>query len=404
MEIEQPRHLEYTPFPRNSVNLIVGPTHIGKTYFVTKLLSNYKKYFTSPINRILIILCNERVLPLTFPPELDVPVEQIPLKEYDSEDLQENDLVVIDDLQSITHHIRLTITVCAHHYNLVSLFVVTHNLLGSPNFELINHCHRLFLFMNASSNSRQVTYIVNSFFKDTETRDYLKSVIGFVESEQEVLGIEFNPLASQDRRLQVVVAFSHLTSLIDKGYFLLYPFSNWGAKYTSNFKDSVLPSMSDNFPFDENTSFPPSTLVAVPASVVVKAKKAKLEDDGGNSATKCMKQSQWNETIRDIEESIEHYFAPPKWQTVKNLAREILRNSSFCVTQDGKTFHLKDKPKSVVSLIDFLALATRKAGPTEKEKKKEWNIYSLHVDALLKNKAPRDLFKNRLLLPAKYLK
>lgn len=107
--------------------------------------------------------------------------------------------------------------------------------------------------------------------------------------------------------------------------------------------------------------------------------------------------------MEDIEESIENYFPPPKWQKVKNLAREILRNPQFCVTKDGKTFHIKEKPRTLVSMLDFLALATRIAAPMEKDRSPKWNIYSMHVDALLKNNAPRDLFKNKLLLPAKYL-
>ena len=86
--------LEYNPFPRNSVNLVVGPTHIGKTYFVTKLLNNYKLYFSGPVGRILIVLCNERVQPLNFDPNqlLDVSVEHILLSEFVPDNLQEHDL------------------------------------------------------------------------------------------------------------------------------------------------------------------------------------------------------------------------------------------------------------------------------------------------------------------------
>lgn len=55
----RPHHFEFVPFLRNSVNVIVGPTHIGKTFFVTKLLNHYKVFFPGPVSRILIILCNK---------------------------------------------------------------------------------------------------------------------------------------------------------------------------------------------------------------------------------------------------------------------------------------------------------------------------------------------------------
>jgi hypothetical protein len=400
MEIQPASHLQYSPFPRNSVNVIVGPTHIGKTYFVTKLISNYKLFFAPPVKRILIVLCNVRVQPIEFDRELDVPVEQIPLSEFVPDNLEPHDLVVLDDLQVLSEPIRLTITVCAHHYNLAALFVITHSVLGNANFELLNYCHRLFSFMGASANVRQIKYIINSYYHDTEIKQYLKSVCSFCEKTKEVLALELNPLANNNAQRQVVLAFSHLTSLLDKGYFLLYPYPHWGKEYSKTFKGSVTTKMSDSFTMtDDSFQYPDPMLVAVPVNTVLQAKTVLVAD---KKERQCSDQKQWEETIREIEDNIESYFPPARWQKIKNLAKEILRNSQFCVKTDGKTFHLKERPRTEVSMIDFLAVATRRAGPIETRRDPMWKIYSLHVDTLLKNNAPKDLFKNKLLVPARF--
>lgn len=400
MDIKPSRHLQFNPFPRNSVNLVIGPTHIGKTYFVTKLLNNYKVFFPPPVKRIYIVLCNTRVLPIELYEDIDVPVEQIPLSEFIPDNLEAHDLVVLDDLQTLTEAIRLTITVCAHHYNLVSLFVITHNLLGNPNFELLNYCHRLFLFMGATTNVRQLLYIINQFYHDSEIKSYLKAVFGFCQKEKEVLALELNPLASSEKtdNRHVVLAFSHITSLLDKGFLFLYPYPHWGKEYIKTFEGSVAPSMSESMVVEAiaASEHPEPMLIAVPANLVLQAKPVEKKE------RQCSDKKQWEETMQEIEDNIESYFPPAKWQKVKNLAKEILRNPQFCVKTDGKIFHLKERPRTEVSLIDFLAVATRRAAPMEKNRDPVWKIYSMHVDTLLRNNAPKDLFKNKLLMPVRY--
>lgn len=123
---------------------------------------------------------------------------------------------------------------------------------------------------------------------------------------------------------------------------------------------------------------------------------------GKKDNKQCSDKKQWEETTLLIEESIDRYFPPPRWQKVKNLATEILSHPEMCVKTDGKTFHLKDRPRTEVSMIDFLSVATRRAGPMEKQRDPIWKIYTMHVEALIKNNAPKDLFKNKLLIQLKY--
>lgn len=398
MDSSQTTLLQHQVFPRHSINIVVGPTHIGKTFFVTQLVNNYKVYFCGPIDRIFIVLCNERVHPLVFKPDLDISVEQIPLSEYDPQLLEPNDLVIVDDLQKVTFPIRETLTVGAHHYDLVSLFIITHDIVGSVNFELIRKTQRILLFMNAFANVRQLKFLITHFFHGDEIKNYLQTISQFCQSEKEVLALELSPITTSENHGQhVILAFSHITSLIDKGFYLLYPFPYWGKQYIDNFYNMASGvERIEHFPYTEMPpNVPESTLVAVPMAAVIKASPEKKE-------VKCSDKQMWEDTIREIEENIESYFPPPRWQKIKNLAKEILRNNQFCVKTDGKTFHLKDRPRTQVSLIDFLAVVTRRAGPMEQQRDPIWKVYALHVDALLKNNAPKDLFKNQLLVPRKY--
>jgi hypothetical protein len=172
----------------------------------------------------------------------------------------------------------------------------------------------------------------------------------------------------------------------------LYPHPHWGKEYQKKFDATV--EMED---FDSTiTNWPDPILVAVPATSIVVNQSNVL----ANTPT-CSQKKQWDETISEIEENIENYFPPVRWQKIKNLAKEILRNPAFCVKTDGKTFHLKERPRTEVSMIDFLAVATRRAAPMERQRDPIWKLYSMHVDTLLKNNAPKDLFKNKLLLPKK---
>ena len=252
-------------------------------------------------------------------------------------------------------------------------------------------------------------------------KNYLKTVVGYCQSEREVLALELNPLASNPRN-QVILAFSHLSKLVDKGFFLVYPYPHWGNLYIKEFIHSIDISKmnfinnsssssksiaNETFPFMDDVAgggtvvnLPQPTLVVVPASAVVQAKKN--FDGGPRKDVKCVEKTQWNETIREIEENIESYFPANKWQRIKNLAKEIMRNPMFCVKTDGKTFHIKERPRTEVSLIDFLAIATRRAGPMERERDPTWKLYSMHVETLLKNNAPKDLFKNKVLIPKRF--
>lgn len=399
MPSKQTTPCEFHPFPRNSVNLVTGPTSSGKTYFVTQLLNHYRRYFLGPVDRIVVILCNERIQQLSLEPDAEgeAPPEviQIPLGEFDPDFLQENDLVVIDDLQALTEVVRLSVSVCAHHYNLASLFIVTHSLLGNKrHFELLTLCHRVFLFLKGTANVRLFKYLNSNFFQDPDIQQALKEIVPFCQRQNQVLCLELNPLASASSDRLGVLGFSHLPSLVTSGYFVLYTTKEKAMEYSEEYAHSrVEPDLAGRFSSQEElTSLPPSALVVVPATSVLASLP---ETPMGEQDAKCSDRQQWQDTLEEIEELIESNFVRTRWMVLKNLAKELLKIKSNCFYTDGRHFHKRGKPK--VPLLDFLGTVSRQATINESVEKPEFKLYRPYVRELRSRGVSSTLLRNKLI-------
>ena len=385
------------PFPNCSVNVLAGPSSVGKSHFVQHVLRHLPHYFSQPVRKIWVVHCNNIVPEYRFGESpLEHPhFEQLSLQDFDPVVLEANDLLVFEDLQELTPQIRKVVNVYAHHANLASVFLVTHSVVGNNLFQLLSICHRVLWFLRAAGISRQAFYVCSNFFQDLETRAYLKTLFGFVERHKNILLLEINPLANQPVQH---LAISHLAELT-KGYCLLYPHLGSLHSFAEAAVSAVgetpqlSPDMTDQFDFGPETKFPAHTFVAVPAETVLLKKRSK-----GGGQNQCADKSLWDELLGDIELSIEQYFKSNRWLAAKNLAREILSCPEFCLTQDGRTIHLKKWPKSKASLLDYLSLATRRPGPTETSLKPEWKVFAQFTRVLLQRGAPDSLFRNRLLV------
>jgi hypothetical protein len=399
---------QFHPFPRNSVNLITGPTSSGKTFFVSRLLENYRAYFQGPVDRIVVVLCNDRIQNLNLKLNSEVEEEeeedsqlpdilQVPLTDFDPDQLQENDLVVIDDLQALTDSVRHAISVCAHHYNLVSLFIITHSILGNRrHFELLSLCHRIFLFLKGTANVRLFKYLTSNFYQDPEIQQVLKDIIPFCQRNNQVLGLELNPLASNSTNSQKinVLGFSHLPSLVSKGYFIIYTTSNLAMDYeesTNHYR--IDQEVASDFAEENSQQLPKYSLVVVSASSVISSQKPKEDEEG--RGTKCSAQEQWNQTMEEIEELIESNFKPSRWHALKSLAKEILKNKNWCVYVDGRYFHVKGKPKTKVPLLDFLGEVTKQVFGSDKTEKPEYKKFRLYVRELRARGVSSTLLRNK---------
>ena len=170
----------FAPFPARSVTLLTGPTSIGKSFFLSRILEHCSLYFSEPVNRIVVVLCNERVPPYTLEGENIPPLVHVPLSEFNFEDLEALDILIIEDLQSITSEVRQSINVVTHHFKLNCCFVVTHNLLGNVNFELLSLVHRVIFFLKSTAVSRTAKYVVRHFFKTRKLETTSRALSVFV--------------------------------------------------------------------------------------------------------------------------------------------------------------------------------------------------------------------------------
>lgn len=428
----------FVPFPRNSVNLVVGPTSSGKTYFVTQLLNNYKIYFDPPVGRIFIILCNERVGPMALSSDIDVPIEVTTIHDFEPSFLQSGDIVIIDDFYHFNDHVRNTINVCAHHENLSALFILTHAILSTENFELLQLIHRVFLIMKMGANANLGKFIVGRYYRDPTLKEYLHQVLNFVQRMREVVCLEINPIGSSSHQTDLpCLAMSHLTHLAQDNFCLVYPYPQFDNFTPQNNKKARMdnfrgyendiedddeeeeeeeqkndkdndddveldPKQVAKFPYNEKTNFPQPTFVAVPVSAVLEANRKNNTNKSGHSQEKRA----WLLTNKLLNNLVSDYFYQDKYKKARNVLREVLRNPDYCITQDGRYFFKNDnKEKTKVSLLDFLTVVLRKAGPRENvfnmtgAKRSMFKLYSTYVSELIDRGAPVKMFENRLLLP-----
>lgn len=391
------------PFPTHSVNLFTGPTSVGKTTYIVQLINNHHLFFEKPIKRILVVLCNERIEELPVNPIHPVPIEYVPFDQYNFDLCQEGDLVVIDDIADIAHPlIQHTISVGAHHYKLASLFLVTHSLLKTGKYHVLDKLHRIFLFLRSNSSIRLFDHILRNFYHDGETKEALRSVVQFLvySKQREVLALELNSIASSSN--PPLLGFSHLPELINKGFCIVYTLPMTSQEYARDFDGQIAdPQALKDFPFGSMEEMPRHALVAVPAHIVIEAKDREADS---NSPDAVKEKAKWANVNKEMVEMIRSHFALRRWRHIENLAKAILANKNYCITESGSVFYLRGKPNTQVSFVDFASVVTRRPGPREKldTKDPQAQLFSLHVLHLLRGRAPRDIFVNKLFLPKKF--
>src|SRR6266404_2483039 len=130
MELEQQQQQHstlFTPFFSNSVNIISASTNSGKSFMVCEILKNRKFFFARLPTRAVIVLCNTNVHGENYL-ELEedgFQVEVVDLAEFDAaQNLQSQDVVIFEDVQSINQNILNTINVYGHHLDLEAVFVL----------------------------------------------------------------------------------------------------------------------------------------------------------------------------------------------------------------------------------------------------------------------------------------
>jgi len=428
----------FRPFPRQTSTLVAGPSFLGKSTYVRKIVEHQHLFFQDPVVRLWVVNCNQSVTfsPLEEPKddsELRRPLAQLEQRtweDFDIEELNEGDVLLIDDLQQVTPNIREIINAATHHLALGHCFVVTHSILGSRQYELLNLVHRIALFCSSASVANLASYILSTRILDPELKSRLREALGAAQRSREVLVLELSALP--DSLQPHHVACSHLLRLVDRtsGFAVVYPHPSKAEMYDGEADDVVDVEMVN--PSAASRNLPAagefvggSFLILRPelvAAVKRKKKKGKTKsskttggggtyaadgsgDEAGDDEACIDKDEQvWNRTVLQMESDVENFLPSKQWRCCKSLLYEILHNPAICLVKGGRRVKLHDRPGVVASLIDYLSAATRRDAPTERKTKAqtpEFKAFRHITAALLAHHAPKTLFKNRLVLPGK---
>jgi hypothetical protein len=442
-----------------SVNLITSSSNSGKTRFLKEVVIHRRRFFQDPekIRRVVFINANRRDHSFRHPwtkeeeeeeeehdaPEEDAPadpdphtdpslgLEVVSLTLDDFLDpgsvLNAYDVVVFDDLLQLNEQVDYTLKYAAHHFRLF-VFVVTQSCLSSPLYRLLQSAHTVVLLFGNTGCTRLAQHLLQTFFFCSDTKAYLKSILAIAEREQNIVLLKINSVASY-RLHSHVLALTRVQGLFeeDPPYCFLYPelghakhlwpphpavmTQNPGEAAAAHSWTGILPHIRGSFLEEAFVLLPASRVRQWEdnrAAGAAKENDGEDEEDGspedlgaGAGAGDCLaeKRRQWIKLNAFLKREIEDSFPVRRWVPARNLMKGVLRCKELCVTPDHRTVFVKARPKWRFGIIDFLALASRKAGPGEQESDKV-RAYVPLVNILLKNNVPETFFVNRLLLEA----
>lgn len=382
------------PFPHSSVNLISCTSNSGKTFFLDQVIRHRRHFFprSNDITRLVYVSGNSRDSSGECPwseESLHLEIISLSLEEFSNytTHLEANTLLVVDDILKSNSDIEFIVRYAANHYSLAAVFLVTQSSLSSSLYSLIPTVHNIILLFGNSNTTRLAQHLVQTFFLCSETKKYLKSIFGLAEKQHDIVVLKLNSVAS-DRLYSSILAFCQVRHLFDSiPYCIVYP--------ELGHLDSLTPAMPQSFsaqlPIEEE--YLNEAFVLLPASRVQKQK----EQSDPNMLCRDAKEDKWNEMAMLLEDEIKSAFNYKRWNAAKNLARSMLVCPSFCFSENARTVAIENKPKKLYSVIDFINVATRRAGPGERPEK--LSEYKPLMQVLLRNNVPRSYIINRLLLP-----
>ena len=350
-------------------------------------------FFTSPVSRVVVVLCNPRVDPSVYTDLIDdnFEVEIYYLDNFDpDEHLSENDVLVYEDVSELNDLILSSVNVYAHHLKLASLFIVVQSLFGTSNKNfrtLLTLVHKVVLFGNRGS-ARLGRYLNQFFFNTPELKTFVELVFQYAEKNQDIVLLDINETRKADS--SCFFAISGLQNFFSSsGPIVVFPQlfkqHTYDVMVGHEEAEVVLEHLPPALP-------PPGSFVLVRSeNVFFHTGKNALKGSDGE------KERRWKEMIEAISEDIESSFVYKKVKAARSLARSILLCNDFEISNNFKSIMVQGKPESSSSLIDFLTVALRSAGPKETKKGLD-NDSVLFAAVLLSHKMPKTVFKNKLLL------
>ena len=165
----------FKPFLKNSINVISSSSNSGKTTAVLNFIKNRNIYFAENFNKLICVLCNERVENTLYQKLEDdsLQVEVCYLDEFlPEEQLSENVCLVFDDVTKISEEINTIIRVSSHHQDLNSVFIITQSVLEDDEFKkLLTLSHTILIFFNGIQATKIANYIKRNLIVNRELKD-----------------------------------------------------------------------------------------------------------------------------------------------------------------------------------------------------------------------------------------
>jgi len=402
------------PFPQCSVNLITCSSNSGKTYFLDQVIRHRTRFFENPphIKRLVYVNGNQRDFSIQSPwtssvvvddyqdsqeslNPIDLEVISLSLDEFGENDnsvvLNHNTVLILDDILKPSDQIDYIVKYGAHHSSLAAVFIVTQSCLSSPLYSLLGAVHNIILIFGNSATSRLTQHLVQTYFLCFETKKFLKSIFGLAEKQQDIVVLKLNTIAS-NRTHSSILAITHIRHLFDPNpYCIVYP----EIGHLENLTEQMPKSVSAHANIDDE--YLNEAFVLLPASQVKRVQTTDKDADDSKLICHDEKETKWNVMSQALEEEIQNAFHYKKWNAAKNIARQMLLCSELCISENARTVAIENKPHKLYSIIDFLNVATRKAGPGERPDKMA--EYKPLIQVLLRHNIPHSFIINKLLLP-----
>jgi len=386
-----------TPFPTNSVNLLVASTNSGKSTLVLNIIKHQTTFLTKPAKKIIVVLCNDLIDNSAFyldgvDPDLAELIQITTLTNFNlAEDLIEGSFLIFEDVQILTTKITDAVNLHAHHGQLESVFIIVQVLLNSDLFKLISLAHRVVLFFNSAAATRLSKYIVSTFFLDSELKQYLHKIIVQAERNKCVLLLDINQINGKCKPR--FLAISGLDHLADMKPAIVYPHMNEQNNYDTEFEDYEA-DVENNATV---SSMPSGSFLLVPAKNVKKISRNEAGGPLSENVKNENKKKEWEQMVHIVEKNINDNVPFKKRGPAKSVAVAMLECNKFTVSNDGKIIWINgDETKSTIPMLDFVMTAIRQSGPNEPVNP----VFKKYMVVLMRNHTPRSFFKNKSLLQA----
>lgn len=373
----------YKPFFPHCVTILSGATNQGKSTLLQNIIKNQDLCFVRPFTRVLVVFCNQRVNSESYK-NLEtnfLSVNICYIDEFDTEDISDQDLVIFEDIKTLTSEIIETINVIAHHSDLASVFVVCQCVFDNKFKILLSIAHQVLIFINGVQGIQLAQRIRIYYFQNPDLKEHIKSIVSYAEQHRETLLLKLNDIARNDNPFYFGISgFENF--LNNKPYkTLIYPQLHAQSLYKTMFENNYL-EVTEMDP----TTLPKGSFLLVPAENVIQKNQISTE-------SLSTKENEWHR-LNDLVTNDLSILKYNRQQTAKEIAKFMLSLKTFVFSPDGRAVMLDGQPKTLVSTLDYLNAITRSAGPSEVPNP----IFVLFTNVLLRSHIPQMHIKNKSLI------